>query len=331
MTEEEYGSFPKYRTHHPIDWDHHSDKHQKMNVLQYGVEKRVNNGQGAFRNSKRPSWSHGGRFGNNYAVYRCHNGNFAEYKASKNNDLRDIDTKKTMQSLNGRLTSYLENVKLLEEENVQLEQKICDWYKKNEGGFVFPDCSQYLEMITDLQSQVLSAREQNADLSQKMEDYQMTAEGYRKSHEMEHRMRTNAEEELYKHYRIQGMINQDSQDLGEHVQNLKKELLGLKKTSEEEITGLQAQLGTRVNVEVETAPSIDLNATLCRIRNEYETLMERNLNDIEKMHQEMIFELSREVFSGIEQLQLSNNEVTGLKLRMLTLETELKKEWSLVS
>ncbi|XP_069807944.1 keratin, type I cytoskeletal 19-like [Dendropsophus ebraccatus] len=404
---EEHVTYPKYRPHHSLHYDQHSNKPEN-NVLQHGAQNLMN--QGAFGNAKFSFSSHGRPMGSKYAVYRCHTSSFAGYSTSKKNELLDIDEKRTMQSLNGRLASYMENVKLLEEENAQLEKKIYDWYEKNEG-FVLPDCSQYFNIITDLQNQVLSARTQNADRSQKIEDCHVTADGYRKNHEKELLMKTKAEEELSKHYRILENLNEESQSIDLHIKNLEEELLHQKKTSEEtrggrstlrsmtnscltllmlqqhgadighcararfrlhecpqllqhapvpvssaediimgivdpspygrsnyyyslmalqEISSLQAQLGTRVDVEVETAPSIDLKTTLSEIRNEYETLMERNLHEVETMYHKMISDLSQEVSSGVEKLQLSNNEVAGLKLSILTLETDLKKEQNLI-
>ncbi|XP_075702380.1 keratin, type I cytoskeletal 19-like [Rhinoderma darwinii] len=326
----EYISYPKYRTHHSLECDHHLNRPRKINVLQNGSHYSVHNPPGTFRELNSKCSGYGRPMETKYGVYRCHMSSFRDYTAPKNNHLLSFNEKKTMQSLNGRLTSYLENVKSMEEENVLLEKKICDWYEENEG-LIFPDCSQYLNVITDLQNQVFSASEQNAILRQEIVDGQMTADGYRKKYEMELRIRNTAEEDLGNHYGILENINMESQDLDLHIQYLEEEFLQVKETSEEELTCLQAQLGTRVNVEVETAPSIDLNAALSQIRNEYETLMERNLIDVEKMYHEVISELSQEVSFGMEQLQLSNNEVTEIKLCVHTLETELNKQLSMIT
>ncbi|XP_040294379.1 keratin, type I cuticular Ha4-like [Bufo bufo] len=326
----EYMNYPKYRTHHSSDGDQHFSQPQKMNILSNGAHYRAHNVQGTFRNCKHSSSGFGQKMGSNYAVYRCHMSNFGNCNTSKNNDLLNLDEKKTMQSLNGRLVSYLEDVKSLEGENVLLENKICEWHEENEA-LVFPDCSQYFSTITDLQNQVLTAGAHNGNLIKKIEDGQITADGYRKNYEMELMMRAKAEEALCNHYRLLENIHMESHVLDTHIEYLEEELLQIKKISEEEITSLQAQLGTRVNVEVETAPSIDLNTALSEIRTEYETLMESNLNDVEFFFQEMTSRLSLEVSSGIEQLQLSNNEVTELKLCVHTLETELKKQLSMIT
>ncbi|XP_075134447.1 keratin, type I cytoskeletal 19-like [Leptodactylus fuscus] len=324
-TSEEYVGYPIYRTHLSLDRDRNVNKPQEMNVLQNGAYYRVHNVNGSFKDS-----SYGRSTGSSYAVYRSHMSNFDGCNPSKNNDLLNFNEKKTMQSLNDRLASYLENVKSLEKENELLEEKICDWYTENEG-LVFPDCSQYFNDIMDLQNQVRSVSAHNAKITQEIEDSQRTADGYAQKYEIELITKTKAEEELCNDYELLENIHEESQKLDLYIEHLEQELLQVKKRSQEEITFLQAQLGTRVAVEVEAAPSIDLNAALSDIRNEYETLMERNFDDVEKMFHEMTSELSYEVSSGIEELQLSSNEIMELKLYVHTLETELRKQRSMVT
>lgn len=65
--------------------------------------------------------------------------------------------KVTMQNLNDRLASYLENVRALEEANADLEQKIKGWYEKFGPGScrgLDHDYSRYFPIISDLKNQV---------------------------------------------------------------------------------------------------------------------------------------------------------------------------------
>uniref|UniRef100_A0A8C5QQF5 IF rod domain-containing protein n=1 Tax=Leptobrachium leishanense TaxID=445787 RepID=A0A8C5QQF5_9ANUR len=99
----------------------------------------------------------------------------------------------------------------------------------------------------------------------------------------------------------------------------------------QEVNALRAQLGTRVNVEMNAAPSVDLNRVLSEVREEYENLMERNLRDVEGMFFARSAELDREVSSGAAQLQSVNNELIDLKRSAQTLEIELESQLHLVT
>ncbi|KAM5135064.1 keratin, type I cytoskeletal 19-like [Mantella aurantiaca] len=254
----------------------------------------------------------------------------ANHTGWTNSKLFNIDEKKTMQSLNGRLASYLGNVKQLEEENVMLEKKICEWYEKNSGK-VYPDFSPYLHMISDLQDQVLLSTEHNASLLKQINDGHIVCDDIKKKKVVDIQMRTVIEKDLHDHTAILETINMEKQNLNIQIQNLEEELQQLKKNSEEEKMSLQAQLGTRVNVEVEMAPSVDLDGALSTIRKEYEGLMERNLSDIEARFFEMTSEIRDKMSMDIDQLQLISNETIDLKLQRKTLEAELNQQMCMAS
>lgn len=65
--------------------------------------------------------------------------------------------KVTMQNLNDRLASYLDNVRALEEANAELERKIKSWYEKYGPGScrgLDHDYSRYHLTIDDLKNKV---------------------------------------------------------------------------------------------------------------------------------------------------------------------------------
>ena len=77
--------------------------------------------------------------------------------AGNEHGLLSGNEKVTMQNLNDRLASYLDNVRALEEANADLEQKIKGWYEKFGPGScrgLDHDYSRYFTVIDDLRNQV---------------------------------------------------------------------------------------------------------------------------------------------------------------------------------
>ena len=77
--------------------------------------------------------------------------------AGNEHGLLSGNEKVTMQNLNDRLASYLDNVRALEEANADLEQKIKGWYEKFGPGScrgLDHDYSRYFPIIDDLKNQV---------------------------------------------------------------------------------------------------------------------------------------------------------------------------------
>ncbi|XP_075071464.1 keratin, type I cytoskeletal 42-like [Mixophyes fleayi] len=235
-----------------------------------------------------------------------------------------------MQHLNQRLSSYLEKVHSLEQENGQLERKIGEWYANNAPS-TLPDSSQYFRSIQELQNQIISATVDNAHIVLQIDNGQLAADDLRNKYEMELNLKNNVEADIASFRRALEELNMQRKDLEIQVRCLQEELLQLKKSHEEEANSLRAQLGARVNVEVNAAPSMDLNRTLSEVREQYENLMERNIREVESIFLARSAELDREVSSGAEQLQSVSNELIDLRRSTQTLEIELQSQLSLKS
>ncbi|CAM5138172.1 unnamed protein product [Natator depressus] len=97
----------------------------------------------------------------------------------------------------------------------------------------------------------------------------------------------------------------------------------LSPSSSGEAKPLRSQLGDRINVEVDAAPTYDLNKVLGEIRCQYETLVEKNQCETE--------ELNKEVISSGEQLQSGQTWVIELRHTVQALEIDLQAQTSTVT
>ncbi|XP_040294388.1 keratin, type I cytoskeletal 19-like [Bufo bufo] len=235
-----------------------------------------------------------------------------------------------MQHLNNRLETYLKKVRSLEQQNGHLEGNIRDWYERNQPS-TLPDFSSYFRAIQDLQRQISSISVENARIGLQIDNAQLAADDFRNKFEMERQLSNSVEADVNGLKILLEDLNRDICSLESQVQNLQEEVQEMKKNHDEEVNGLQAQLGARINVEVDAAPSVDLNRTLSEIRQQYENLMERNLREVEAMFRQRTEDLNREVTSDSEQLQSVQTEVTDRKRKIQTLEIELQSQMNMKS
>ncbi|XP_018412059.1 PREDICTED: keratin, type I cytoskeletal 42-like [Nanorana parkeri] len=235
-----------------------------------------------------------------------------------------------MQHLNDRLASYLDKVRSLEQENAQLERNIQEWYERNQPS-ALPNFSSFFRIIQELQGQISSTSLDNARITLQIDNARLAADDFRNKYEMERQLRCSVEADVNGLRILLEELNRDICNLQAQVGKLQEELQQMRRNHKEEVNALQAQLGARVSVEMNAAPSADLNRTLSEIREQYENLMEQNLREVETIFQQRTEELNRDVASGSEQLQSVQTEVIDLNRTVQTLEIELQSQLSMTS
>ncbi|XP_077316017.1 keratin, type I cytoskeletal 19-like [Lithobates pipiens] len=276
---------------------------------------------------------HGGSGGKGISISKhVHGGAHSSSHKSiiSHHGLFSVNGKETMQHLNDRLASYLDKVRSLEQQNSQLERNIREWYERNQPS-TLPDYSGFLRIIQELQGQISSTSVENARIVLQIDNARLAADDFRNKYEMERQLASSVEADVNGLRILLEELNREICHLQAQVENLQEELQLIKRNQGEEVNTLQAQLGARVNVEMDAAPSADLNRTLFEIREQYENLMERNLREVETIFRQRTEELNREVASGSEQLQSVQTEVIDLRHSIQTLEIELQSQLSLKS
>ncbi|NWS76614.1 K1C14 protein, partial [Crotophaga sulcirostris] len=235
--------------------------------------------------------------------------------------------KETMQNLNDRLASYLDKVRALEEANTDLEVKIREWYKKQAPG-PDRDYSPYYRTIEELRNKILSATVENANIVLQIDNARLAADDFRTKFETEQALRMSVEADINGLRRVLDELTLARADLEMQIENLKEELAYLKKNHEEEINALRGQVGGEISVEMDAAPGVDLTKILAEMREQYESLAEKNRRDAEQWFFTKTEELNREVAINTEQLQSGKTEITELRRTIQSLEIDLQSQLS---
>ncbi|KAM9210085.1 keratin, type I cuticular Ha3-I [Dugong dugon] len=236
--------------------------------------------------------------------------------------------KETMQFLNDRLASYLEKVRQLERENAELESRIHEWCQQQEP-YVCPNYQSYFRTIEELQQKILCSKAENARLVVQIDNAKLATDDFRTKYETELSLRQLVEADINGLRRILDELTLCKSDLEAQVESLKEELLYLKQNHEQEVNTLRCQLGERLNVEVDAAPTVDLNRVLNETRSQYEALVETNRRDVEEWFVTQTEELNRQVVSTSEQVQSYQAEIIELRRTVNALEIELQAQHSL--
>ncbi|NWQ82923.1 K1C9 protein, partial [Columbina picui] len=238
------------------------------------------------------------------------------------------DEKLAMQNLNERLASYLDKVRRLERENSQFEQYIREWYQK-QGPTGTKDYSHYYAQIEDLQNQLVSETVETNKVLLDLDNTRMTAEDFRIKYEAEYGLRQNVEADINSLRPLLDNLTLNRSDLEMQFESLKEEMINLKKNHEEEMKLLQNQAGGDVNVEVNAAPGEDLLKKLNDMRQEYENLIRKNREEVERWYETKMEEVSQQVQSSGQEVESSNRQISELRREYQSLEIELQSQLSM--
>ncbi|XP_077170484.1 keratin, type I cytoskeletal 14-like [Paroedura picta] len=272
--------------------------------------------------------SFGGGYGGSYSNNSFGGGLGGGFAVCGGDGLLAGGEKETMQHLNDRLANYLDKVRALEEANTELEVKIREWHKK-QGPGPDRDYSPYFRTIEDLQSKIQAATVNNASIVLQIDNARLAADDFRTKFETEQALRMNVEADINGLRRVLDELTLSRADLEMQIENLKEDLVYLRKNHEEEMTILRSQLGGEITVEMDAAPGADLTKILSEMREQYEVLAEKNRKDAEHWFFTKTEELNREVATNTEQLQSSKTEITELRRTIQGLEIDLQAQLSM--
>ncbi|XP_077316055.1 keratin, type I cytoskeletal 47 kDa-like [Lithobates pipiens] len=234
-----------------------------------------------------------------------------------------VNGKETMQNLNDRLATYLERVRSLETANGDLELKIREFYDRKSSVSSF-DPSGYYDTINKLRSQIQDSTIHNARLVLQIDNAKLAADDFKIKFESELAIRQGVDTDIVGLRRALDELTINRSDLELEIEGLKEELIYLKKNHEEDLAASQGRSGGKVNVEMDTAPAVDLSKVLADVRDQYEKMVEKNRQEAEIWFRGQSESLSKEVAVNQQSFQASKSEVTELRRTVQSLELELQ-------
>ncbi|XP_072510874.1 keratin, type I cytoskeletal 18 [Notamacropus eugenii] len=230
--------------------------------------------------------------------------------------------KETMQDLNSRLSSYLERVRSLETENRTLEGKIREHLAKK--GPQIREWGHYFKTIEDLREQIYASSVDNARITLQIDNARLAADDFRIKYEAELAMRQSVERDIHDLRKVIDDTNVTRLQLETEIENLKEELLFMRKNHEEEVNSLQAQIaGCGLTVEVDSPKSQDLSKVMADIRAQYDALAQKNREELDKYWSQQIEESTVTINTRSEEVEAARNTVTELKRTVQSLEIDL--------
>lgn len=226
------------------------------------------------------------------------------------------------------MANYLEKVRSLEQSNSRLEAQIKQWYETNAPSTI-RDYSSYYAQIKELQNQIKAAQIQNAGCVLQIDNAKLAAEDFRLKFETERGMRVTVEADLQGLSKVYDGLTLQKTDLEIQIEELNKDLALLKKEHQEEVEVLRQQLGNKVNVEVDAAPGLNLGEIMNEMRQKYEILAQKNLQEAKEQFERQTIDLEKKVTVDIEELRETEVQVTELRRIYQNLEIELQSYLSM--
>ncbi|MED6257275.1 Keratin, type I cytoskeletal 18 [Ataeniobius toweri] len=288
-----------------------------------GYAHSVSGGAGG-RGTRISTVSHGTRVGTGFS------GGY-DYRSSgaTSGTLAIGNEKVAMQHLNDRLASYLETVRNLEKANTSLEIKIREAIEKR-GPLEGRDYSKYTIIITELRAKIFDMMKGNARLAIAVDNARLTSDDFRFKMEYEVNLRQTVEADIARLRKLLDDTNVIRLHLEGDIEALKVELITLKKTHEEDVDELRAQITQAgVRVDVDAPKGQDLARIMEEMREKYERMALKNQAELKAWHESQITDVQVQVTESSTALKDATNVMSEIRRTQQGLDIELQSALSL--
>eukprot|EP00061_Rhincodon_typus_P009898 g33738.t1 len=134
--------------------------------------------------------------------------------------------------------------------------------------------------------QIINSILQNSRISLEIDNARLAAEDFKNKWEAEQRLRQSVEMDIDGLHQLKDTYTQLQAGLVDEIAALEGEIAIMKRDHEEQLRLLRQQKTADIDVEVDSAPSIDLAAKLQEMRESYAKLADQNKKDLDTWYQE---------------------------------------------
>ncbi|XP_037702732.1 keratin, type II cuticular Hb2 [Choloepus didactylus] len=233
------------------------------------------------------------------------------------------DEKEQIKSLNNRFASFINKVRLLEQQNKLLETK---WNFMQQQRCCQSNIEPIFETyICALHRQLDCVTGDRARLESELCSLQDVLEGYKKKYEEELSLRPHAEDEFVTLKKDVDTAFLMKADLETNVEALEQEIDFLKSLYEEEICLLQCQISeTSVIVKMDNSRELDAESIVAEIKAQYDDIASLSKAEAEAWYQRRYEELRLTAGNHCDNLHNHKNEILELNKLIQRLQQEIE-------
>ncbi|XP_078701049.1 keratin, type I cytoskeletal 15-like [Branchiostoma floridae x Branchiostoma belcheri] len=234
----------------------------------------------------------------------------------------EANEKIEMQSLNNRLGSYIAKVRALEEANRNLQVQI------NEASSVQVVTDDGIDWAAELaaaREALLAANLERARVEIERDSVLLEVNQWQDKITGVMEQRAVLDDELNMLRRESDELTMEKVDLEGQIEGAKGELEFVKQLHDQEVAELKSRISAQTVVEIKSDfQSVDLNAALKAIREQYDEIAARNRAEIEASFQGKVAEVKVQQEQSSEALTLVKSEVSETRRSVATLTAELE-------